>query len=227
MSLDLQANQLPLDRIFMGSAETYNVPGIREKVHAYLKTADYLKDKLPFQNNLLRYLSALSLEIRCDSITCSYLLKLAQMTTVVESGELVGFEIEVRLYDTSNVVPTSDNISRPIDEWWFSFSERFPLLTKFSLSMLPIFHGPEVERNFSLMTQTLNPHTSRLNTQAVSAVQTIKYFLSAERTESCIKFFGMTLYTTQFPKCLHRRCKTHGNKEMTNSSRRKIRGRKS
>ena len=65
-----------------------------------------------------------------------------------------------------------------------------------------IFHGPEVERNFSLLAQTLNPHTARLNVETVNSILTIKYFLRAENTTSCIKFYRNDIVLDPIPKAL-------------------------
>ena len=137
-----------------------------------MKTAEYLKDKLPFRNLILRYLSAFSPNMLGNTITCR--LKLAKIKDfIVNSEEIVEFEKAVRQYNVSNLIPPHEKI-RIIDEFWCSLKARFPLLIKLSLSMLSIFHGPEVERNFSFMTQTLKSHSARLNVETVSSIQTIK-----------------------------------------------------
>ena len=51
--------------------------------------------------------------------------------------------------------------------------EDYPTLTKVVKSALAIFHGPQVERSFSLMKDIPDKRAERMHTQTFSAIQTV------------------------------------------------------
>ena len=41
-----------------------------------------------------------------------------------------------------------DNKSVQADNWWWQLNEKYPALSKLSLTALTVFHGPRVENSF-------------------------------------------------------------------------------
>ena len=55
-----------------------------------------------------------------------------------------------------------------------------PLLSKMSLALLTIFHGPRVESSFSVMGDVMDKKAVRMNVCTYSAIQTVKCSLNAK-----------------------------------------------
>ena len=73
------------------------------------------------------------------------------------------------------------------DLWWYKLVERYPILTKLSLAALTIFHGPPVEGSFSVMGDIMDKKSGRMNVETYSAIQTVKYSLTAKASKSSKK----------------------------------------
>ena len=46
------------------------------------------------------------------------------------------------------------------DIWWFKLKDKYPLLSKMSLALLTIFHGPRLESSFSVMGDVMDKKTN-------------------------------------------------------------------
>jgi hypothetical protein len=77
-----------------------------------------------------------------------------------------------------------------VDHWWAAVADtkQYPILCRIALAALSIFHGPKVESTFSHMGAILDPHSSRMKTCSLSAIQTVKYYLKASG-KSALQFF--------------------------------------
>lgn len=72
------------------------------------------------------------------------------------------------------------------DIWWAQLKDKYPLLSKISLGVLTIFHGPRVESRFSVMGDVMGKRFGRMNVATYSSNQTIKYGLNAKVSKSKI-----------------------------------------
>ena len=70
------------------------------------------------------------------------------------------------------------------DLWWYKLVKRYPILTKLSLAALTIFHGPRVEGSFSVTGDIMDKKSGRMNVETYSAIQTVKYSLTAKASKS-------------------------------------------
>ena len=48
------------------------------------------------------------------------------------------------------------------DTWWFKLKDKYLLLSKMSLALLTIFHGPRVESSFSVMGDVMDKKSGRM-----------------------------------------------------------------
>ncbi len=157
LNLDETDVQLPLDSIFFGDARDGILPFKdmkRQLLFAYVTTAKYLRERLPFSNSLLRHLSSLSPDLRNHTLGKQYLLHLAldyiHILDDVEKGQI---EKELCSY-CINPASSIDSATR-IDHYWFRLRREYPLLSKLALIYIGIMSAPEVERSFSRMTSSL------------------------------------------------------------------------
>lgn len=147
--LVLEDHMLSTDDIHFGSAyPNVNIRGVKENLQkAYLATWKYqhLQDKMPVESPLLRYLSILTPDMQSTALTSRYLRRLAESTKIIDPNDLTSFHEEVHQYVIAHSQPY-ENLR--VDHLW---SLQTPLLRKLALSLLSIFYGAEVGRNFSLM----------------------------------------------------------------------------
>ena len=66
--------------------------------------------------------------------------------------------------------------------------DKYPNICKMAFALLSCFLCPVVESSFSVMGNVMDETTKRLNIEPLSAIQTIKYWLSA-KNQSAIKAF--------------------------------------
>ena len=66
--------------------------------------------------------------------------------------------------------------------------DKYPNLCKMVHTLLSYFLCPVVESSFSIMGNVMDETMNRLNIESLSAIQTIKYWLSA-KNQSSIKTF--------------------------------------
>ena len=74
--------------------------------------------------------------------------------------------------------------------WWTEVfkTKRYPALTKIINAVMSIFHGPQVESAFNLMGDVVDIRSTRMNTETLSAVQTVKYVFKARKT-TALEYF--------------------------------------
>ena len=71
-----------------------------------------------------------------------------------------------------------------IDTYWKLLYGLYPILCKLVYSNFRIVTVSKVECLFSVMNSVLGKHTTRLNMETVSIIQTIKYYLKTRRLSS-------------------------------------------
>lgn len=110
----------------------------------------------------------------------------------------------------------------PIDEWWSSLPNEFHLLKKMVSSLLTCFHGPRVESTFSFMNNVLDSRSSRMAVSTLSAIQTVKYALAANK-KTAIEYFSRKekLYTP-INRALCRNMRTSYDKHMKEQEKERI-----
>lgn len=190
VSVNVRENALPVNDIFFGSAREVieTVPHLKQRLkEAYISTAEYLQQKMPYKNSLLRYLTALSPTIRSSTYAQKFLFKLAyQETNILSSTEKIQFDSEVRKYSVDLLISAADDIR--LDSWWHQLSDAYPILSKLAKSLLSIISAPEVERSFSQMRLSVTEKTARLQVDTVDALLSVKRYISAQSTSSPAMF---------------------------------------
>ena len=166
----------------------------QQALTAYMDCANYMRGKLPLNNNLLRNAAALD---PCNRKKSSSLKKLKRLPSLVPNVlrdlELEAYEQEVHAFQVALNLPNPmlEN-GKPvrIDSWWASVSStgKFPALCKLGLALLTCFHGPQVEASFSMMGDILDSRSARMNVKTYAAIQTVKYHLLANE-KSAVGFF--------------------------------------
>ena len=160
---------------------------------AYANCATYMAEKHPLENKFLQDVTAIDPKeiTSCKSSTLKSLLNLPSlMENVLPDDEIDCYESECRHiivgYDLPDVC-TPDKKPVRGDLWWYRLVKRYPILTKLSLAALTIFHGPRVEGSFSVMGDIMDQKSGRMNVETYSAIQTVKYSLTAKASKSSKK----------------------------------------
>ena len=172
---------------------------------AYLALGTYLQKKMPVNNRLLRHVSALDPIVHGHTPALKYMKRLPELVTnVLKESELDMYELEVRAFHADDAVKSLE--SAPIDKWWVSVSkmDKYPHLSRMALAIVSCFHGPEVERNFSIMGNVITSQTASLSVKTFSAIQTVKFTQMASG-KSPVEFFKRQdkLYDPVNPKLIH------------------------
>ena len=159
----------------------------RQLLFAYVTTAKYLRERLPFSNSLLRHLLSLSPDLRNHTLGKQYLLHLAlDYIHILDDGEKGQIEKELCSY-CINPASSIDSATR-IDHYWFRLRREYPLLSKLALIYIGIMSAPEVERSFSRMTSSLTEKTSQMKVETLDAIQSMKQYLLVHKQSSLEKF---------------------------------------
>ena len=173
---------------------------LRNAMKAYADCATYMAEKLPLENKFLKDVTAIDPKeiTSCKSSTLKSLLNLPSlMENLLLDAEIDCYESECRRiivdYDLPDVC-TPDKKPVRADLWWYKLVERYPILTKLSLAAFTIFHGPRVEGSFSVMGDIMDKKSGRMNVETYSAIQTLKYSLTAKaskfsKKQKTIQFF--------------------------------------
>ena len=94
------------------------------------------------------------------------------------------YDLQVHRYnvDSNLNTPANDNI----DEYWCSVEKtgRYPKLCRIIFSVLSIITAPKVESLFSIMNNVIDQHSTRMNIETASMIQTIKYHLKSHRVSA-------------------------------------------
>jgi hypothetical protein len=115
------------------------------------------------------------------------LLNLPKLATnVLDDDEM--YDRECRRFQVDVVRDIGEE--ERIDHWWGDpvLSEKYPSLAKMVKAVLCCFHGPQVEASFSSMTDIIDSKSNRLNAETFSAIQTVRYELSASG-KSAVEYF--------------------------------------
>lgn len=195
--LDLASNLLPIHEIYLGKVSRKFVNEHKEKSwvrqflfrlqEGFLKCGQYMQEKLPLSNKLIKSLACLDPELKGTSACRTLMKKLAAfMRHVVPSTADV--EKEIKDYQLDPRFPDSDV---PIVEYWGCEHVRshYPGFYKISLACLSIFHGPKIESSFSEMAGILTKKRSRFQISKYNSLQTVRYFLRAKQ-QTATEIFG-------------------------------------
>ena len=159
---------------------------------AFIQCSEYLQKTMPLDNTVLKVLSTLDPAAVGHSSSMSLMLQIPSLTsTIISIDEKDAFEIEVRHFHLNSDDLPSLQSNQRIDNWWHLVSQtkQYPLLCKASLALLTCFHGPKVESCFSEMNDILDPQSSRMHVETLSALHTIRYRLKSNSKVS-IKYFA-------------------------------------
>lgn len=158
-------------------------------LNAYVSCAKVLQSKMPITNRFLKAVSTIDPALRQHSYSLQLMKELpGHVQNVITTDEREPYELEVQRYHIDSIRRPNEN--EDIDAWWIDIqrSQKYPLLSKMALSLLTCFHGPKVESRFSLMNNILTPESSTMNVSTFSAIQTVKYELSAKKKSSVALF---------------------------------------
>ena len=155
---------------------------------AYAECATYMAEKLPLENEFLKNVAAID-PIAITSRK-SIVLKLLLKFPFLMNNGLVDEEAEMyendcrRLFVDFNLPDVlQDNKPVRADNWRWQLNEKYPVLSKLSLAVLTVFHGPRVESSFSVMGDVMDKESGRMNVSTYSAIQTVKYSLAAKASK--------------------------------------------
>ena len=84
---------------------------------------------------------------------------------VLSSTDLEDYEKECRKIMVDPTLPPAlveEKFVRA-DTWWFKLKDQYFLLSKLSLTLLTIFHGPRLKSSFSVMGDVLDKKSGRMN----------------------------------------------------------------
>ena len=158
-------------------------------VEAYKQCGRTLADKLPLTNKFIRSVAAIHPDARGHSSALKLLQNLPTVATnVLSDEEEDAYDKECRLFQADKMSDIGDD--ERIDHWWghSDISKRFPSLSKMVRALLSCFHGPQVEASFSAMTDIIDAKSNRLSAETFSAIQTVRYGISASG-KSAVEFF--------------------------------------
>jgi len=189
-------NQMKSKNVFLGSVteglltKTQESRDFREQVKsAYISTAEYMRTKLPLENEALTCLSALDPIARGYEATLTQLVKLFNLCKLPLSDEA---NMQLREYNTmaSDSLPAlSLDCETQLDTWWGAVLQKLPALAPMIKACLSIFTGPRVEQSFSMLNSVMDNSGNRMNASTSEAYQRVKYVLLAEG-KSAVELFS-------------------------------------
>ena len=142
-------------------------------------------EKLPLSNYFLKTVTAIDpvAILAKRNVTLKAILHLPDIVTnVLPSRDLEDDEKECRKIMVDPTLPPALVEKKFVraDTWWFKLKDKYLLLSKMSLALLTIFHGPRVESSFSVMGDIMDKKSGRMNVSTYSSIQTVKYSLNAK-----------------------------------------------
>ena len=142
-------------------------------------------EKLPLSNYFLKTVTAIDpvAILAKRNVTLKAILHLPDIVTnVLPSRDLEDYEKECRKIMVDPTLPPALVEKKFVraDTWWFKLKDKYLLLSKMSLALLTIFHGPRVESSFSVMGDIMDKKSGRMNVPTYSSIQTVKYSLNAK-----------------------------------------------
>ena len=155
---------------------------------AYAECATYITEKLPLESEFLKNIAAIDpIAIASQkSIVLKSLLKLpSHKKKVLVDEEAEMYENDCRRLFVDFNLPDVLQDNKPVraDNWRWQLNEKYPVLSKLSLAVLTVFHGPRVESSFSVMGDVMDKESGRMNVSTYSAIQTVKYSLAAKASK--------------------------------------------
>ena len=152
-------------------------------------------EKLRLSNDFLKTVTAIDpvAILGKRTVTLKAILYLPdRVTNVLSSTDLEDYEKECRKIMVGPTLPTALVEKKFVraDTWWFKPKVKYPLLSKMSLALLTIFHGPRVESSFSVMGDIMDKKSGRMNVSTYSAIETVKYSLNAKTSHTFEYFKG-------------------------------------
>ena len=156
---------------------------------AYIACATSIQQKMPLNNKLLKSLAFLDPQTMHNKHSLIHLSRLPQLVTnVLKKDELSRYDLECRSLQQASL-PIFKEGDR-IDVWWASLAStgKFPLLCRLSMALLTCFHGPQIERSFSVMNNIVTSKTNSLDVSTLSCLQSVRYHLKAEK-KTALSYF--------------------------------------
>lgn len=158
---------------------------------AYSSCASYMVKKLPLSNNFLKTVPEIDpvAILTKSTVTLKAIMHLPDIViNVLQSEQIKNCEKECGKIMVDLTLPQAAVDKKPVraDIWWAQLKDKYPLLSKISLGVLTIFHGPRVESRFSVMGDVMDKRFGRMNVATYSSNQTIKYGLNAKVSKSKI-----------------------------------------
>ena len=162
---------------------------LNKPITAYSKCTAYMVEKLRLSNDFLKTVTAIDpvAILAKRTVTLKAILYLPdRVTNVLSSTDLEDYEKECRKIMVGPTLPTALVEKKFVraDTWWFKPKDKYPLLSKMSLALLNIFHGPRVESSFSVMGDIMDKKSGRMNVSTYSAIETVKYSLNAKTSHT-------------------------------------------
>lgn len=182
---------LPLKDIYIGHPEEKADNSFRKKVlDAYISAADIMLKKLPLNSPTFLALSALDPTLRQHTVVKQNLDKLGNLLKhLLTHEEVKQYSNDVRSYVNDDSLGQFEDGGR-LEKWWTGGNvvAKYPALSKIAAAAITIFHGPQVESTFSVMSRVVTKQTASMNIPMLNSIQAIKYELRANNT-SAIDYF--------------------------------------
>ena len=162
---------------------------------AFTVASQYIQEKFPINNKLLKNLSALDPKCHGVEVAAKAMKSLACFfPNIIKEEEMDDYDADVDRFHLAEDLPSifkSDGKSpQRLDHWWSDVLNKQELvhLGKVVRAALSIFTGPRIEQSFSGMNNTITSTTNRLKTETFSAIQTVKMDLIASKEKSISRY---------------------------------------
>lgn len=171
---------------------------------AYVTTSEYLLSKLPLQNKVLAWSSALNPDLRKKSTTFiafqKFVESLPQIVPDSDKGLLIeeirpySNDLDIDELESLGIFSESKKNSRIDLDWWCHIfnikkqgSFKYKLLPILVKALMTPFSGPLVEGSFNIMDDIVTEDRSVLTVENYEAISTVKYNLRKRKIKA-IKF---------------------------------------
>ena len=160
---------------------------------AYSSCASYMVKKLSLSNDFLKTVTGIDpvAILTKSTVTLKAIMHLPDIVTnVLPSEQIENYEKECRKIMVDITLPQAVVDKKPVraDIWWAQLKDKYTLLSKISLAVLTIFQALRVESSFSVMGDIMDKKSGRMNVAAYSSIQTIKYGLRIEVSNSKMRY---------------------------------------
>ena len=101
---------------------------------------------------------------------------------------------EVLQYGVDQTLPAFQEGDNSVS-WWAAVFDtgRYPALSQAVKAALSVFHGPLVESSFNMMSDIIDPRSTRMSIDTFSAIQTVKHTL-LNRKQTAVEMFDRPDY---------------------------------